>query len=1084
MEFLKHRAGVLVKNYLTKCFLIMKLTIIFILISCLQVSANGYSQTVTLNLRSVELRKALTTIEKTTSYRFLYSERKVANNEKVSLSVKNAGISEVMSQLLSGSGLSYKKLGNNLIVITLANETLQDLIVRGKITDKASGLPLVGVSITVKGSTAGTSTDVNGNYSLNVPNNSTLIISSVGYDGLEVPVSGRTEINISLQASVSGLNEVVVVGYGTKQLSQLSSSVSVVSGKELNNVTSNDITSLLQGKAPGVIVSNGSAGDPSGTPTIIIRGSSSISAASSPLYVVDGIIGGTANPNDVESVTILKDAAATGLYGSRAANGVIIITTKTGKAGKTKINLNSSLGFNKVNFGKFEVMNSQQLYDYFKTFYPPDVFATEVPSSVLSTNTNWKDLAYRTGITQDYTLTVSGGSEKTKVYLSGNYYNEQGTMRTTGNEVYNLRTNLAHDLSSKIKLMVRMDGSFRKFTHDASGHYGSFHGAIQNIPFDNPFNPDGSIKMGTEIGWFGREHDNFLQGWQYNFDNTKRASLSGDIDLVYKINSNLTFSTYNRAGYNNSKNILYYDIRSKYGAGTNGLLNNNFYNNSNLITSNRLEYKNSFGKHNFDGIAVVEAEKNYSDNNAINAQGLPAGLAVIDVASTVANAGGNSSENAFSKGLVQIDYNYDNRYFAVGSFINEASSRFGADNRSANFYTLAASWILTNEAFMSHQSLFDLLKVRLSYGSTGNAQIGNYQSLGLYRYSLQYAGFSASFPSQMANDKLTWEKAKSTNLGFDIGILKRISVNVDLYDKTTNALLLNVPIPNTSGYSSVIRNIGSVQNRGLEINITSDNLKGAFHWSTNFNIAFNRNKVLKLYEGGKDIITDKQNVSLGHDLFSWYMRKWAGVDPQNGDPLWEKVTKGADGKEVIEKTNVYKNATLQFVGSGSPNFTGGFSNDFSYKSFSLNVFFNFVSGNLLYNQGNEGFNSDGAYVSYNNRVLAKGHVRWEKPGDIATEPKAVFGGNLSSNKPSSRWLEDGSYIRLRNIKLSYQISPDVLGKIGVSRASLFVSGDNLWTGTRFTGTDPEVSLIPGGGSMASSTYPISKKVLFGLNVEF
>ena len=981
------------------------------------------------------------------------------------------------------SNLLLYSLGITIFLLLSMASIAQKRTISGVVHDGKNNKPLEGATVTVKNTNISAITKTDGSFTITVPEGHRVLeVSYIGYQTQDVRMDGQTSVNVDLQLSSTDLSEVVVIGYVSKPLAQVSSSVSVVSGKELNNVTSNDVTSLLQGKAPGVIVSNGSAGDPSGSPSIIIRGSSSISAGSGPLYVVDGIIGGTANPNDVESVTILKDAAATGLYGSRAANGVIIITTKSGKAGKTIVRLNSSLGFSNVSFGKFEVMNSQQLYDYQKTFYPPDVFATERPDSLLLTNTNWKDLAYRTALLQNYSLTVSGGSEKTRMYLSANYYNEEGTMRTTGNEKYNLRANVSHDLNSKVRINFRLDGSFRKYTNDASGHYGAFNSAIQNIPFDNPYNADGSIRMGTEPGWIGREHDNFLQGWQYNFDHTKRASLNADVDVIYKITSKLTFSSYNRASYFNSKRVLYYDVRSKYGAGTNGLLNNNFGNNSGLITSNRLQYKNNFGKHSLGVIAVAEAEKNYSDNNSISGQGLPAGISVMDVASTIATAGGNTSENAFSKGLVQVDYNYNNRYFAVGSLIDEASSRFGANNRSANFYTIAGSWILTNEQFMEDQQLFDLLKVRLSYGSTGNAQISDYQSLGLYSYSLQYAGFSASAPSQLANNNLTWEKAKSTNIGFDFGFFKRISFSFDLYDKTTAALLLNVPLPYTSGYSSSIQNVGSVQNRGLEVNLNTTNFKGKFNWTTNFNIAFNHNKVLKLYEG-KDIITNLQNVSVGHDLFSWYMRKWAGVDPATGDPLWEKVTTNQNNEKVITTTNSYKDATLQFVGTGSPDFTGGMTNDFSYKSFELNVFFNFVSGNKLYNSGSEGFNSDGAYVTHNDRVLPKGAVRWHQPGDIATEPKAVYGGNKSSNKPSSRYLEDGSYIRLRNIRLTYHLPDDLANKVSISNASLFVSGDNLWTITSYSGTDPEVSLIPGAGSMGFN-YPISKRVLFGLNIEF
>ena len=968
---------------------------------------------------------------------------------------------------------------------TQGGQVQSDIIVRGKVTDKMGPVP--GVTISLKNNTKiAVAADANGNYSIRVPENGILIFQAVGFNTVEVPVNGKTLINVSMQEGVSNLDEVVVVGYTSKSLSQLSSSVAVVTGEKLRDVTSNDVTSMLQGKAAGVIVSSPS-GSPNAEPSIVIRGSSSITAGAGPLYVVDGVIGGTVNPSDVETVTILKDAAATGLYGSRASNGVIIITTKTGKAGNNQVNFSATTGFNRATMGNFDVMDSQELYAYQQTFFDPAVFARDRPASLLQQNTDWRKLAFQTGLTQNYTLSVSGGSEKTQVYISGNFYNEEGTLRTTGRKSYNLRTNVTHNINSKFKVGVRLDASFRKFQDDASGNYGALVGATRNIPWDNPYNPDGSIRRGTEEGWIGREQDNFLHGWQYNMDDTRRTSLSADVKLDYQISKSLSFTSSNRANYNNTKGELYYDVRGKAGIGL-GQLTNDLEFASGLITSNRLLYEKSFGKHNLSAIAVAEAEKNYAEANRILGQGFVAGLHVMNAASQILSSGnlnGSVNENAFSKGLVQVDYNYNNRYFAVGSYINESSSRFGANHRAGDFYTLGASWVLSNESFMANQKTFDLLKFRASYGSTGNAQIGNYQTLGLYSFSSQYAGFSASTPFQLANDDLTWEKAKSWNFGLDLGFFKRITLNVDAYDKTSAALLLNVQLPYTSGFSSVIQNVGSVRNRGLELNLNTVNLNGAFRWETNFNIAFNKNKVLKL-DQGKDIITDNgfappTIVRVGEDLNSFYMRKWAGVDPANGDPLWEKVTTDASGNRVVSTTNLLSEATSQIVGSFSPDFTGGFTNTFTYKAFTLSAFFNFVSGNEVFNASRTSFDSDGAYETVNNMVPMDDWSRWQKPGDIATHPKAVFGGNKNSNKISSRYLEDGSYIRLRNINLGYELPKGLLSSIHVRNARVFVSGDNLWTGTHYSGMDPEISLGPGGGNSADR-YPISRKILFGINI--
>lgn len=993
------------------------------------------------------------------------------------------------------------------LVITLAffisfsNEALGQFTVSGKVLDENNN-PLQGVTVAVKEKGKATSTNSSGNYSLNVESlNATLIFTSIGYSTKEVQVNNRATIDIQMQlAKDNKMDEIVVVGYTTKKLSEISSSISVVTGRELNDVTSNDVTSLLQGKAAGVVVSNAS-GDPSAQPAIVIRGSGSISAGPSPLTVVDGIIGGYANPTDVESVTILKDAAATGLYGSRASNGVIIINTKSGKSGRTKINLTSTMGFSNVTMGNFKVMNSQQLYDYQKTFYPSNVFATERPDSILNVNTNWHDLAYRTGLATNYALSISGGSEKTQIYFSGSYYNEEGTVRHTGNESYNLRTNITHKISEKLKLSFRLNARSQKIENDASGNYGAIFGTLNNMPFDNPYNPDGSIKIGTEKGWTGRENDNFLHGWQYNFDYTYWKNIIGDVVLSYNIGRGLTLSTYNRISYLNGKHEIYYDVRSKAGKGV-GELRNNFNSTSSLITSNRLQYDKKYGVHTISVIAVAEAEKNLHDENTMLGNGLPAGLHVMNAASTIkpipipkpgviADNSGIKTENAFSKGLVQAQYDYASKYFFVGSLINESSSRFGSNKRSANFYTLAGSWLLSRENFMNNIKGLNQLKFRVSYGSTGNANIGDYQSLGLYSFASQYNNNSASIPFQIANPDLTWERAQTLNLGLDIGILKRISLTLDWYDKNTNDLLLNVPLPYTSGYASIISNIGSIRNKGFELTINSKNIDGRdFKWETSFNIAFNKNRVTQLNQGKDITVSDvngnaTQRISVGRDLYSWYMKRWEGVDPANGDPLWEKITVDANGNKTSTTTNDYNAATLQFVGTASPDFTGGLNNVFSYKRISLSAFFNFVSGNLVYNSQFGG--SDGAYQTYNERVLLGDESRWMKPGDITTFPKSVFGGNHLSNNPSSRFLENGSYIRLRNVRLSYDLPESLLTRIKIDNIRLYISGDNLWTGTKhFVGQDPSASLSIGSGSSVGvvSNYAISKKILFGLNISF
>ncbi len=988
---------------------------------------------------------------------------------------------------------------DSLLAFTLVLASLfcsaQTRQLTGSITSRENSAPVENATITVyKGKMTLAKSD--GTFTISVPAGRVLLhIHSIGYKEKEVAVGpAENEVTIEMETQNNELNEVVVVGYSNRKKSELTSAVSVVSGENLRDVTSNDVGSLLQGKVPGVVVSS-SSGNPNAAPNVVIRGSSSITAGADPLTVVDGIIGGTANPNDIESVTVLRDAAATGLYGSRASNGVIIITTKKGKSGPARINVNSSIGWARANEGTYQVMNSRQLYDFQKSFWDPATFDQERPDSVLNTDTDWESLMFHTAAVHNHTLSLSAGNQKTLLYLSGNYYNEEGTLGPNRNEAFNIRANVSHKINDKVDVGVRFNTGIRNRTDEAAGT--NFLTTHVSIPWDSPYNPDGSIKRGTEEGWYGRDADNFLHGWKFNSDKAQQNYITGDAVLNYKILKNLTFSTNNRASVSNNKRALYYDVRAKAGLGD-GRLTNDFTTTRQLITSNRLLYNLSFNKSRLNTIAVFEAERNYSDFTSMTGSGMAPGLHVIEAASSIITSGSLTGENAYSKGLVQAEYSYDERFFGVGAIIRESSSRFGSNNRAANFYTLGASWILSNEQFMKDQSSFDLVKLRASYGLTGNAQIGDYQTLGLYSYAMQYAENSAAFPFQLENPFLTWEKAKTTNFGFDLGLLNRITLNADIYEKLTDALLMNVQLPYTTGFSSVIRNIGSVRNRGLELNLNTINIKGKFQWQTNFNIAFNKNRVMKL-DDDNDVLEVSSStsiptriISVGHDLNSWYMRKWAGVDPANGDPLWEKVTTDPNGVKTVSTTNVYADATLQFAGTFTPKFTGGFGNEFSYSGFTLSAFFNFVSGVTAYNTSAFVTDADGAYDTENQRVLQKGESRWMNPGDIATAPKAMFGGNKNANAMSSRYLQNASYLRLRNVRLSYKFPESFLKSISFTNASIFLSADNLWTGTSYIGRDPQAQLSRTGGNSSdptphggeAATYPISKKLLVGLNLGF
>jgi TonB-linked SusC/RagA family outer membrane protein len=1057
----------------------MKLTAILVILACLHATAHVEGQLITLSVKNKPLEKVLGSIKKQSGYSFIYGKELISTATPVSVNVNNLPLHQVLDLVFRHQPLDYH-INDTYVVISpkpvvvvvpVINNNEEKpapptrVNVQGIIRDE-NGLPLANVSVVVKATNRGTSSDANGAFTISASKGDVLEFSMVGYKSVTVTVGNELTITVTMKKEIAEEKEIVIVGYSSKKASQLSSAVSVVSGNKLRDVTSNELSSLLQGKA---------SGDPTAGSTVLIRGAGTITANTAPLYVVDGNIGGTFNPNDIESVTILKDAAATGLYGSRAANGVIIITTKTGKAGKAKIDLTATAGQSEATNGNFKLMNTQQLHDYQTTFYNPD-------PATLNTNTNWWNFAFRKARVNNYNISASGGSDKTQYYISGNYYYEQGTLINNDKTAYNFRANLTQKVTDKLKVSALLNGIFTKDTYNPDA---TVYDAYLNLPFDSAYNADGRPKDARFGKWYGRDRDNFLHSLQYNFSKARSLNVTGDLNLEYKITNHFSIASYNRARFFQVRSDAYYDKRSKEGATDGGFVNNSVSYTNKLLTSNRLKYEQGFGRHGLTVLAVSEIEKSYYDVVSTYATGLPPGRDALSTATgEKKNISGGVNESIFSKLLAQADYNFDGKYFAVASFVNDYSSRFGDNNPSANFYQLGASWIISRESFMNIRPI-NLLKLRVSYGTTGNAEFGDYAALGLYTISqaASYANAPGAYPDQKGNPNLTWEKIKTTNVGLDVGLFNRIDLSVNLYRKQSASLLFQTPLAATTGYSFVWENVGTVRNQGIEFSLDTRNLTGKFKWETSFNMAFNRNKVLAVNKGRNEVNpAASQPIAIGHDMDEWFMPVWAGVDPENGNPLWQKVVADADGKKYITYTSSYNAATRQFIGkSAAPKFTGGITNTLAWKGFTLTAFMNFVYGNYVYNESRFYFDNDGLYESYNQMVLANGWSRWEKPGDIATHPRPVHGRSDASNATSTRYLEDGSYLRLRNIKLGYDLPAGLLRSAKLSAVRIFVSGDNLWTGTNFSGTDPEVVMSEG---LSSIKYPISKKILFGVNVSF
>ncbi|TPE43933.1 SusC/RagA family TonB-linked outer membrane protein [Pontibacter mangrovi] len=988
--------------------------------------------------------------------------------------------------------------------------------VEGKVVDE-KGQPLVGLTVVLKNATVGTTTGADGTFTIAAEPSDVLVFSYIGYLTQEVPVGNKAAVNVTMKADTKALEEVVVVGYSSRSKSELVSSVSVVDGNKLRDVTSNNTATLLQGKASGVVVSSAS-GQPGEEPNIRIRGTGSISAGAEPLYVVDGVIGGTANPADIESITVLKDAAATGLYGSRAANGVIVITTKRGKAGETRVSYNGTTGVSQRTMGNFDVMDGQQLFDYTNQLYQndyngkrgnyiaalsktnPNPTEAEINEYLASKNfpltyagyvdgvlpsepgnTDWLEEAFRTGITNNHQLSVSGGSEKTRFYISGNYFQEEGTLVNTNYEQTNFRANIDHEINAKLTVAARVNTKFSNRENDPSG---ALYQSFINLPWDNPYNEDGTIRRvdASTTGWYGRDKSNFLYTSQYNYNRSRGQSLDGDLKLEYRVTDWLSFSTTNRYSVGNSRYDSNNDSRTPSGKASNGSLSNSYGYSNSFLSSNLLTTDKQFGNHSLRGILGAEYQKNYSDGMSASGQGIFPGLEVLDAVAKPVNIGGYKSESKFMSGFLNLDYDYDSRYFATASYRRDGSSRFGRDKRFGDFYSVGAAWAISGEDFFQGlSSTVNLLKLRSSYGVTGNANIGDFAALDLYQFNVQYADQPGGFPRRLVNRDLTWEKAHTFDIGLEVGLFNRVDVALDFYNRTNKAILQDVPLSSATGFYWQTQNIGSVRNQGLDIEVTTKNLEGALSWETDLNLSFNRNEVLELY-GGQPIDRGSQRIEEGRPIGSWFMREWRGVDPATGDPLWLLKQYDADGNFVQDTvTNSYNNATRVYTGTTTPKFAGGMRNTFSYKGFTLSAFMNFVYGNKVYNYNRELFDADGAYPTYNSMVLQDGWSRWEKEGDQATHPRAVLNGNKASNKTSSRYLEDGSYLRLRNITLSYNLPEAVTSRLKADNLRVFVSGDNLWTWTDFSGMDPEVDLTSG---YSTTRYPGSRKLMLGVNIDF
>ncbi len=957
--------------------------------------------------------------------------------------------------------------------------------------------PMIGVSILKDGTSVGTITDANGKFSINAKKGDVLVFKYIGYKPLSVTIENSSPLEIQMTIGAVLMKDVIVMGYSKKTRTEISSAVSVLNERKLNDAPANDVATLLQGKVSGVQVVN-SSGEPGSGAEIRIRGVSTIKPGNAePLYVVDGIIGGSFDPSDVESITVLKDAGATGMYGARANKGVIVVTTKKAKRQKTKFEFKTSYGYNIADHGNVKMMNSEEFFNDFSAELYRDYethqidkikFYKDYPQDLLQKDYDWVGEVFKPAPIQKYYLSTSGRTNKFGYYISGTYYNEKGTYRTTGFDKINLRANTDLQLNKRVSLKnnINISGS-KGSSYDYLDMYYSYLG----VPWDNPYNEDGTPKYvdGKNKKWWSRDHINPIHSIDNSDYNYKGVGIDYDMVFNLKILDWLSFSSSNRLSFGTDKGHRFV---SPLAAGT---FHNKGYvsENQNMwfgaISTNLMHFDKNFGSNSIDGLFGIELDNGYSEFMNLEGKGLPEGFSVPTVASSEFKIGGSREKELFRSFISQVNYNFNHTYFLTASYRIDQTSNFPSGHRTAHFPSISASWLLNKMPFMNSINAINMLKLRASFGITGDPDIGASRFLGLYSLNTQYNSHPAATPYQLANPDLTWEKTYQYNVGVDLGLYKdRIKMTVDLYNNDTKDLLVLVSQPLSQGFEYRWENSGSVNNKGIELGLSTLNIKTkSFSWTTDFTFAKNKNKLAGI---AKPFYTTIGGVSQiyrnGNEIYTFVLPKWLGVDPQTGGPLWEKIERDEAGNIISRTpTSNYSEAEPQEVGKALPDFTGGFSSTFQYKNITLFANLAFQSGNDIYNFTRVFMDNDGHEPYYNNMKPKSDWSRWEKPGDNATHPSMQ--NNALSKEPSSRYLESGSFIKLRTLNLSYSLPKRWIKSLNIEDLSLGFSANNLYTYTQFWGQDPEVTLKQQAWSMPGVSdfkYPNNKQFLFNINLKF
>lgn len=1098
-----------------KLLVIMKLTAIFLIVVCLQASATGYSQSdISISVKNVELKKLFNLIQKQTDYRFLYEDAQLPKDARINLDVKQASIQTVLNTVLSNTSLRYRIINSNLVVLSATAKELSSHIVKGKITDE-NGQPLQGVTIRIKGSTAGVSTADDGTFSIEVPDNSVLEISFIGYATQTVTVRKEETINLQMVPGNSSLDEVVVIGYGTVKKRDLTGAVASVNGKDLQANVAKSAAGALQGRIAGVTVSN-MGGQPGTGMSINIRGLSSL-GSNTPLYVIDGVYSDISliDPIDIASIEVLKDASAAAIYGSRAANGVVLITTKSGrKSSPVVISLNAYTGVQSVT-KKLDVMNAQQ----WKNIMKESGYLPQEALNFQGNGTNWQDEIYRSAPVSKINVDVSGGSDRTTYSLSAGYIDQKGILLNTGYKAFNIRSKNTfnffknHFRLGNTVLLRSGDRLYTDFTitdalrqnpmipvldPDQLGGYAPFAPWMKNLD-----NPVGYLKL----------HDEHT----YQTDVLVNAFAEVDLGLKglkYKFNLGI-----NRT---NGRNYYYNDAYN-FGSGlVKSYLSESAFFNNQWLAENTLHYDNSFDKHTISFLAGYSAQDNSNRGFGVSRKNIPYGTNAIDAGSpTEQGTSGGLQEFSLVSMFSRLMYSYDSRYLITASVRRDGSSRFAPGHRYGVFPSIAVGWNIANESFFeTAKENINELKLRASWGKLGNQEIGNYPTQSTVSSGINYLQGSGSNEmwwqgastgvNWVSPKNLTWEETRTSNIGLDAAFLSnKLSLSVDYYIRETRNILLGINMPSSAGLGGTpTMNAGTIENKGFELLINYHNTAGKVNYNIGVNASTVKNRVKAVTVGniqefggynpqGEGTITW---AKVGYPIGGFWVIRTDGLfqsdaEAQNyktpgGDAIQPKAEAG-DVKFVdFNGDGKISEDDRQYVGSPFPKLAYGIRGGLEYKGFDFSFFFDGMYGNKIYNYTRARMESTNEIINFSTSLLnswTPSNTNTSIPRFTAADP------NINYRRVSERWIEDGAFLRLRTLELGYTIQSSLKSKAAIRSGRIYVAGENLFTITKYKGYTPDLGQNNGqnGGSSGTLTagtdhgrFPLARTIIVGLQVSF